>query len=212
MEISESDARLQFQSDFDVSRETMEALDRYQALLKKWATQINLVGPSTLSHFWGRHVLDSAQLLPLAGKGVKQLADFGSGAGLPGLVLAALLTQFTPNNQVTLVEVSAKRCGFLREAVRALGVNVTIVQDKIENVPPKPVDFVTARAFAPLEKLLNYAHPWTELGARILFLKGEEVQREIDQASTNWAFQSRINTSITDSRGCVIEILDLKRR
>jgi 16S rRNA (guanine527-N7)-methyltransferase len=212
MEISDSIARQKLERDFDVSRETIEALDRYQALLNKWAGQINLVGPSTLSHFWSRHVLDSAQLIPLAGQDVTRIADFGSGAGLPGLVLAALIMETRPNHHITLVEISAKRCGFLREAARTLGVNVTIVQDKIENVTPTPLDFVTARAFAPLEKLLNYAHPWAELGARILFLKGEEVQREIDQASTNWAFQSRINTSVTDSRGCVIEILDLKRR
>jgi 16S rRNA (guanine527-N7)-methyltransferase len=205
-------AKETLESDFNVSRETMVALEGYGALLKKWASQINLIGPSTLNHFWERHVLDCAQLLPLIGPKAETLADFGTGAGLPGLVLARLITDQTPKAHTLLVEASAKRCGFLREAARILNVSVTIIQDKIEVTPAKSVDLVTARAFAPLEKLLGYAHPWTQLGARLIFLKGEDVQREIEQASTNWAFQSRLTPSITDSRGWLLEIIDLQRR
>jgi 16S rRNA (guanine527-N7)-methyltransferase len=211
MSNSEDNARLRFETDYNVSRETMEGLERYRLLLIKWAKQINLVGPSTLVNFWERHILDCAQILNVSGPEIHTVADFGSGAGLPGLVLATLLADKASDYQVTLVEVSGKRCGFLREAARALDVKVTIVQEKIELVQAFPVDLVTARAFAPLDKLLDYAHAWAEQGARVVFLKGEEVQREIDGASTNWAFQSRINTSVTDSRGCVVEILDLER-
>ena len=211
--MSDSDTRAKEMliSDYNVSRETMAALERYRILLVKWAAQINLVGPSTLVHFWTRHALDCAQLLSVTGSELRSAADFGSGAGLPGLILACLQKERVTDFTISLVEVSAKRCGFMREAARTLDVPVNLVHDKIKAVVPFPVDLVTARAFAPLDKLLTYSHPWAELGARVIFLKGEDVQREIDQASTNWAFQSRINTSVTDSRGCVIEILELKR-
>ncbi len=204
-------AKQRLSSDYNVSRETMLALESYRDLLVKWAAQINLVGPSTLQHFWARHVLDCAQILPIAGTEARSFADFGSGAGLPGLIIASQLADISPSYEVILVEASAKRCGFLREAARTLGLKVSIIQEKIETVVPTRVDVVTARAFAPLEKLLAYAAPWGEMGARIIFLKGEDVQREIDQASTRWAFQSKIKPSVTDSRGCVVEITDLKR-
>jgi 16S rRNA (guanine527-N7)-methyltransferase len=195
----------------DVSRETMEAFERYRQLLLKWAVQINLVGPSTLAHFWERHILDCAQLMSIMGETTGSVVDFGSGAGLPGLVIAKLFKDRGRESSVTLVEVSAKRFAFLREAARALDVHVTIIQEKIEVVPAIPVGVVTARAFAPLSKLLDYAQPWAELGARVVFLKGEDVQREIDEASTNWAFRSSVSRSGTDSRGCVIEISNLQR-
>ena len=206
---TETDAQQLLMTHYYVSRETMDDFEIYRLLLTKWAKQINMVGTSTLNHFWERHILDCAQLLPILGPRARTIADFGSGAGFPGLILAALLKNSGDNSHVTLVEASGKRCGFLREAARALRVNVGIIQDKIEHVTPFAVDVVTARAFAPLNKLLGYAHPWAELGARIVLLKGEDVQQELEQASTNWAFQSRINTSVTDSRGCVVEVLDL---
>ncbi len=211
IDISEVRARQILTDDYNVSRETMERFESYRKLLLKWAAQINLVGPATLDHFWARHALDSAQLSSFVAGQVHTFADFGSGAGLPGLILAAMLADKQSDYRATLVEASAKRCGFLREAARTLNVNVEIVQAKLETISPIRVDLVTARAFAPLEKLLTYSYPWSELGARIIFLKGGDVQAEIDQASTNWSFQSRIVTSVTDSRGCVVEILNLKR-
>jgi 16S rRNA (guanine527-N7)-methyltransferase len=207
---TERAAYIQLRDMMNVSRETLDALEAYRILLTKWAGQINLVGPSTLAHFWERHALDSAQLLPIFGDNVSSLVDFGSGAGLPGLIVARLLKDHMPTSHVTLVELSAKRCGFLREAARTLGVSVTILQKPLETVVVSKVDVVTARAFAPLEKLLAYAHPWAQLGSRIVFLKGGDVQSEINQASTNWSFQSRLTKSLTDSRGCILEILDLQ--
>jgi 16S rRNA (guanine527-N7)-methyltransferase len=210
MQLADARARSQLASDYHVSRETMLNFERYQLLLLKWARRINLVGPSTLANFWDRHISDCAQLLPIMGSNTLKIADFGAGAGLPGLVLAALLKDRADGSHVTLVEASSKRCAFLREAARILDVRVTIINEKIEDVVAYPIDIVTARAFAPLDKLLSYSHPWAQLGARIVLLKGEDVQREIEEASTNWAFQSRIDTSVTDSRGCVVEILNLK--
>lgn len=209
---SEAQAKQTLIERFNVSRETMNALHEYETLLKKWTRQINLVGPSTISHFWERHALDCAQVLPLLGPEVQTAADFGTGAGLPGLILARLLHDRSAAAHTTLIEASSKRCGFLREAARTLGVHVDIVQSKIEDTPARTVDFVTARAFAPLDKLLGYSYPWAQKGARMLFFKGEDVQREIDQASTNWSFQSRVTSSLTDSRGCLLEITNLQPR
>jgi 16S rRNA (guanine527-N7)-methyltransferase len=203
-------ARADFIAAYDVSRETSDALERYRLLLSKWSKQINLIGPATKDHFWQRHTLDCAQILPIAGPNVTKLVDFGSGAGLPGLILAALLQDRGRAYQVILIEVSAKRCSFLREAARALDVKIDLLQEKIGDVKAFKVDLITARAFAPLDALLAYAHPWAELGARMIFLKGEDVHTEIRKASTKWQFQTRIETSVTDLRGRVVEIFDLR--
>ena len=211
MLLSEAQAKNELVSNYFVSRETIAALELYQALLIKWAQHINLVGPTTLNHFWERHILDCAQILQNIEPDTGTIVDMGSGAGLPGLIIARILQDQSRPIDMTLIEMSAKRCGFLREASRTLNVNVTIEQKKIELVAPVPVHLVTARAFAPLAKLLEHAHPWAELGARLVFLKGQDIQREIDEASTNWAFQSKVNPSSTKSNGCMIEISDLKR-
>ncbi len=198
-------------SDYGVSRETVERFLAYQAILVKWAPRINLVGASTLGSFWDRHILDSAQILPLARPDAKSWVDFGSGAGFPGLVIAALVHSHD-GAQVTLIEASAKRCGFLREAARAMQVHVKIVNDKLENVPPRPVDVITARAFTALDRLLTFAEPWQGPRTQALFPKGEEVLAELAQASTNWLFKSTIHKSVSDARGCIVEITECQVR
>ena len=211
MLLSEAQAKDQLVSDYFVLRETIDAIELYQVLLTKWAQHINLVGPATLNHFWERHVLDSAQILHVVDPDTVSIVDIGSGAGLPGLILAKILQDQSRPTDLTLIEMSAKRCGFLREATRALNVVVSIEQKKIELVKAVPVSLVTARAFAPLNKLLDHAHPWAALGARLVFLKGQDVQREIDEASTTWSFQSKVTPSSTRSNGCMVEISNLKR-
>lgn len=198
-------------SDYGVSRETIERFQAYQAILAKWAPRINLVGASTLGAFWDRHILDSAQILPLARREARSWVDFGSGAGFPGLVIAALV-QSLDGAQVTLIEASAKRCAFLREAARAMQVPVEIVNAKLENVLPHPVDIITARAFTALDRLLDYAEPWQGPKTQALFPKGEEVLAELAQASTNWLFKSTLHPSVSDARGCIVEITECKVR
>lgn len=190
---------------YGVSRETLRRFESYEALLTKWAPRINLVGASTLSAFWERHILDSVQILPLASPQAQTWVDFGTGAGFPGLVLAALLAE-RGSAQVQLVEASAKRCAFLREAARAMEITVEITHAKLEVVTPRPVDVVTARAFTALDRLLAYAAPWQGPATQALFPKGEEVSAELEQASTNWLFTSTIHPSASDTRGCVLEI------
>ena len=199
-----------FRDRLSVSRETLDRLENYRQLLARWAPRINLVGSSTVDQFWDRHVLDSAQLVDFAGPSALRWVDVGTGAGFPGLVIAALLAG-QPGAHVALVEPSQKRCAFLREAARLLAAPVTIHDSKIEAVAPDRRDVFTARAFAPLERLLPAAAPWTALGARLVLLKGEDLQTEVAEASTAWRFETMVAPSHSDPRGCIVEIKDLTR-
>lgn len=197
-----------------VSRETLARLEDYRQLLAKWAPRINLVGSSTVDRFWDRHVLDSAQLVDFAGPTALRWVDVGTGAGFPGLVIAALLAgrpEARNGAHVALVEPSQKRCAFLREAARLLAAPVTIHDCKIEAVVPDRRDVLTARAFAPLVRLLPDAAPWMALGARLVLLKGEDLQSEVAEASTAWHFGTMVAPSQSDPRGCIVEIKDLTR-
>lgn len=200
-----------FGARFNVSRETLLRIEAYRELLVLWNARINLVSASTIQNFWTRHATDCAQILDVAGSGVRSVIDIGSGAGLPGLILAALLSDRFDDYRTCLVEVQPKKCAFLREAARALDLKVEIENRKIEEVAPAKYDMVTARAFAPLSKLLELAQPYAQLGARPLFLKGEDVPKEIIEASTKWKFCYKTTQSITHNQGCVIEISDLMR-
>ena len=165
-----------FARDFHVSRETLAALEAYAALLEKWNRKINLVGRETLADLWRRHFLDSAQLLPLLperppGRDLV-IADIGSGAGFPGLVLAILGA-----GEVHLIESDQKKCAFLLEAARAAGADVAIHAQRIEEIAGLEADVITARALAPLEKLLAYARPLLRPGGCALFLRGAAWKR-----------------------------------
>ena len=140
---------------FPVSRETLARLEAYAALLTQWSARINLLGRDTLPDLWRRHMLDSAQLLPLLPDNTQSLIDLGSGAGFPGLVLAIL---GVPG--VELVEADSRKAAFLREAARVAEAAVTIRPCRISAVPAHPVDVVTARALAPLARLLDLARPF----------------------------------------------------
>jgi 16S rRNA (guanine527-N7)-methyltransferase len=165
--------------------------------------RMNLVGASTLETFWTRHAVDSAQLLwfePAA----RRWADLGSGAGFPGLVLGALL-KGKAGAEVHLVESQAKKCGFLREAVDELGLPCMVHQARAESLRLE-VEVVTARACAPLERLLGFARPYLARGARGLFLKGEAVEAEMVAAEARWRFEAEIRHSLSDPRGRVVAI------
>ena len=153
-----------------VSRETLERLEAYAELLRRWSGRINLVGRNTLGELWRRHFLDSAQLLPFIPNKTRHLVDLGSGAGFPGLVLAIL---GVPG--VELIESDARKCVFLREAARTANAPVTIVDSRIETVKPHLAEIVTARACAPLDKLLPLAERFIGPNTLCLFLKGEHV-------------------------------------
>jgi 16S rRNA (guanine527-N7)-methyltransferase len=196
----------------DVSRETFSRLDRFVALLVEWQTRHNLIAASTLPYIWTRHVADSAQLLALA-PGAKIWADLGSGAGFPGLVIACALTE-TPGAMVHLVESVGKKAAFLTEAVRVTGVPAKVHCTRIENFVTMPIgslDVVTARALAPLDKLLGLAEPLLTKGARALLLKGQDVEAELTTASKCWKIEVSLMPSKTHPDGRIVVVNGLQR-
>ncbi|MCA0302481.1 MAG: 16S rRNA (guanine(527)-N(7))-methyltransferase RsmG, partial [Proteobacteria bacterium] len=169
-----------------VSRETAEQLDLLVATLERWQKAINLVGRTTLDEVWVRHVLDSAQAVPLVPAEARALADLGSGGGFPGLVIAAL----RPDLQVTLIESDARKAAFLGEAGRRMSLKnqPKIVVSRIEKAPAAAADVVTARALAPLSQLLEWAQPHRTAPAICLFHKGKGWQVEVAEAKKDWDF------------------------
>jgi 16S rRNA (guanine527-N7)-methyltransferase len=187
-----------------VSRETWLRFDRHVEALDKWQRTTNLVAPDTLPHVWTRHVADSAQLVALAPEKPMRWVDFGSGAGFPGLVAAAMIG----DGAVTLVESNLKKAAFLREAARAMGVAVSVIPDRAENVlaGPAGADIVSARAVAPLPDLLRLAAPLLTKGAIGLFPKGREASRELTEAAECWRFEATLHPSLTDPDATILRI------
>ena len=183
-------------------------LRSYQSYLTDWNQRINLVGPSTLEVFWSRHAWDSAQILPLAPEALTW-ADLGAGAGLPGIVLA-ILQKNRPGFHMHLVESMAKRCRFLTEVVEALNLPATVHNCRAEDLS-LTVDIVTARACAPLTRLLGYAQPYLKRGATALFLKGQDVAAEMEEATKSWSFEADVLPSYSDARGRIVRVRKLNR-
>jgi 16S rRNA (guanine527-N7)-methyltransferase len=195
-----------------VSRETEERLDRYIALLLEWQAKTNLVAPSTLPQLWTRHIADSLQLIPLA-PSARRWADLGSGGGFPAIVLACVLAE-TSGAVVHLVERNAKKAAFLREAIRVTAspglVHLAEIGDNVDRITG-PVDCVTARALAPLHQLISFAEPLMRNGAKALFLKGQDVEAELTEASKYWNIQPQLHQSRTGD-GWIVELNAAERR
>ncbi|WP_369825778.1 16S rRNA (guanine(527)-N(7))-methyltransferase RsmG [Caulobacter sp. BP25] len=186
----------------------MADLVRFQELLAEWNEVMNLVGPLTIATYWTRHALDSSQLLDLAPE-ASTWADLGAGAGLPGVVLAILL-KGRAGAKVHLVESMAKRCRFLDVVAKDLDLPVQIHNARAEDLKLK-VDIVTARACAPMTKLLGFAEPYLRTGATGLFLKGQDVAAELSEAAKAWKFQSELRPSQSDPRGRIVQVKGLTR-
>lgn len=180
--------------------------ERFRDMLTAANRQMNLVGASTLGDFWLRHFLDSAQLLTLAPQ-ARRWADVGSGAGFPGLIVAILLKE-TPGARIHLVESVGKKCAFLDTVSRALDLPVEVACARAETLALK-VDVVTARACAPLPRLLGFAAGFMKKGAKGLFMKGAEVDSEIAEARKSWRFGLCTHPSLSDPRGRILEITEL---
>jgi len=203
-----------FAEAFKVPRETILALERYAALLTHWQRSINLIAPSTLPHLWLRHMADSAQLQALAPEARRWL-DLGSGAGFPGLVVAILQADKL-DFRMHLAESNQKKCAFLAEVVRATTAPVDIHAMRIEDLAEKAQslrpDVVSARALAPLSRLLELAEPFFGDYTRGLFLKGRETEAEIEVAQKRWDFGFRLHASTTDTSARVVEMTGLRPR
>lgn len=191
-----------------VPRETSERLERILRSLDSWRQKINLIGPSEWEQVWHRHVLDSLQLVPVLPKG--PVLDLGSGAGFPGLVIAATRSDQS-EDAVTLVESVSKKCAFLAAAISDAGLNAAVLNQRVESVQPFPVSTVTARAFAPLPKLLTFAQPWLSAGAIGVFPKGKTWQEELTEAKKTWTFALETIPSQTSDDGVILRISELER-
>lgn len=200
---------VEFQRLTGAAPERMAELESFLGRLTEANAVMNLVGPDSLPDFWNRHAWDSAQLLDLA-PGARTWADLGAGAGFPGLVLAILL-KGRADGHVWLIDSLQKRCRFLQTVVDALSLPGTVIWGRAEQQALK-VDIVTARAVAPMEKLLGYAQPYLQRGAQGLFLKGEKAELELREAAKVWQVEADLSVSRSDPRGRIVTVRSLKRR
>jgi 16S rRNA (guanine527-N7)-methyltransferase len=190
-----------------VSRESEERLAIYVDVLARWRKATNLIAESTFPFIWTRHIADSAQLLSSA-EGKTHWLDMGSGAGFPGLVIAIQLAG-TPGAVVHCVDSDQRRCAFLREAARATGAPAVIHPTRVESIDVESVgavDCVTARAFAPLPKTLEFAGPWLERGVVGLFPRGQSAHRDLEKIpqSSHYAIESI--RSVVDPRAAILRV------
>ena len=195
----------------EVSRETWARLEALTGLLIKWQKTINLVAPATLPDVWTRHIADSLQLVQLIPAAAKTLVDLGSGGGFPGLVIAAA----RPELHVHLIESDQRKSAFLREAARAIRVQATVHNQRIESALaawPHGADVITARALAPLDELLGLAAPLLIAGAAGIFPKGREIKEELAQAEKTWALRYELVPSRTSPDSSVVVVSGLTPR
>jgi 16S rRNA (guanine527-N7)-methyltransferase len=202
---------------FDVSRETSARLDRFVNLLLAWESHTNLISRSSVRSLWTRHIADSLQLLELVKPPPSEppvWLDLGSGGGFPGIVIACALAD-VPGVCVHLVESTAKKAAFLREAVRATGAPGIVHAARIEAVGPtlgREADFITARALAPLPQLCALIAPILKKGAQALLPKGQDLATELTEATKYWNIQAEIVPSKTSPRGRILIVRGLSKR
>jgi 16S rRNA (guanine527-N7)-methyltransferase len=196
-----------FAAQAGVSQETLDRLKAYIALLQEWNQHHNLVSKNAMADVWRRHVWDSAQLVPLMPPYTATVADLGSGAGFPGLVVAELLRG---RAEVVLYESTRKKADFLEAAAQRMGLNVGIRNVRIEAGRHSPVDVVTARALAPLDKLLGYAQQMAARHTVCLFLKGQSLGVELTEARKSWRMKALQHPSATDPSGVILEVRELR--
>lgn len=204
----------EFAAAFDVSRETLDRLKTYEQLVRQWQKAVNLVAPSTLDDIWHRHFADSAQIVALAPDATSWI-DLGSGGGFPGLVVAILMAgrERAERFRITLVESDTRKSAFLREVARKTGVAVDILSTRIEIAATQDrvaaPQVVSARALAPLDRLLGLAAPLSSPATVGLFLKGREAAADVEAARRTWTFAAELVPSITEPSGRIVIVRDL---
>lgn len=195
----------------DVSRETLVKLDALLTLVEKWNPAINLVAKGSLAEGWHRHVLDSAQLQALIPVDARVAADFGSGAGFPGLVLAILSQERLPQLRMTLVESDRRKAAFLVQAIRQLDLDATVLTERAELLAPICADVLSARALAPLSALCGLAARHLAATGTAIFPKGAQADRELAEAAVLWRFEAHVLQSQTDPEGRLMILKSIRR-
>lgn len=204
--------RAGFAKAFHVSRETMGRLDIYAEQIQKWSKAINLLGPIETTYLWERHIADCGQLLGHVPDHARTWLDLGSGAGLPGLVVAVAARDVFPDLGFTLVEADKRKSAFLRETSRQTETPVTVISERIEDIAPLAVDVVSARALAPLRRLLRHVARIAPDAGTLLLHKGRNLDAEIDEAVQEWEIEAERIPSRTDPEGTILKITRFSSR
>lgn len=194
-----------------VSRETMANLQAFSDLVRRWTPAINLVGKATLPDLWDRHIVDSAQIFTLRPPAARTWADLGSGGGFPGLVIAILARDCSPELRVTLVEADLRKATFLRQAAQSLGLEVDVRSQRIETLPSLKADVVSARALAPLAELLSYADRLLAKDGLAVFPKGARHADELAAARREWDFDVDTRPSLSEGEAAILVIRNIHR-
>lgn len=197
-----------FKRDTSVSRETVDDYKYWYETLCYWNDSINLVSRSTLGAFWERHAYDSWQLVPHIPEKASAFLDLGSGAGFPGLSVA-ISCKHRGHGSVLLVDSAGKKGAFLKKIIRDRALPAQVSTERVEKIDNQSFDVISARAFAPLPKLLSYTQRFWGKSTVGLFLKGETVEEELTAARKKWSFNVEKIQSRTNSTGCLLKITEL---
>lgn len=198
--------------DLGVSRETLERLARLETLVRKWTARINLISPDSLDSFWSRHALDSAQIARFGPLQAPLWADLGSGGGFPGLVIAAMRQAADPGLRTVLVEADQRKCAFLSTAAREMDLDLDVRARRIEAANVADCDVVSARALAPLNRLLDLATPCLAPDGRMVFPKGARAETELTSARKRWHMEVERHPSLTEANASILVIRKAVRR
>ena len=194
-----------------VSRETLARVQSYLGVLDAWRDRINLIGPGEGRHLWRRHVLDSLQLVGQIPGDATKIVDLGSGAGFPGLLIACAMAERS-GVSVTLVEKSVRKSQFLQAAIAEVGLPAWVTNARIEEAPHERYDLLTARALAPLPKLLGYADVWLKPSGKALLMKGKDAEAELAEARQAWTFDMSDRASLSSPEGRVLTVSSISPR
>jgi 16S rRNA (guanine527-N7)-methyltransferase len=192
-------------TEFNVSRETLSRISQYQELLISENENLNLIGKSTIEDFYNRHILDSLQLLKFIKNKSIPLIDLGTGAGIPGIILS-----IAGISEVILIESKTKKCNFLENASKISNNSIKIINSRIEEIENLGIVNITARAFAPLEKIFKTSYDLLTTANQIILLKGQNINEEVKIAKKNWKFNLKLYDSIAARDSKIIEIFNLQ--
>lgn len=194
----------------NVSRETLDRLKIFEQVLLKWNPKINLVSRNSLDDLWTRHIIDSVQVFRCVSR-PKHWVDMGSGGGLPGVIVAIMAAEESPNTKVTLIESDQRKSAFLRTAARECGAKLTVISKRIEQADPQNADVLSARALADLSLLLEFSERHLSPTGTALFPKGANWKKEVDNARQRWRFDFEPITSLTEPDAVVLKIEGVAR-